>query len=320
MKTISYAIILALCVIFLPGAATAQISKPITIVVPYPPGGPYDIFARIVSPKLSKYIGQTVVIENRGGANGNLGAAYVSKAEPDGRTLLMLGSVHIINASLYKNLTYSVTKDLVPAAPIGSMDFVLLVHPSVPANSLQELLALAKSKPGDLTYASGGSGSVGHLAAVMMNTMSGTKMVHVPYRGTGPALTDTIGGQCNIFFAVPAASQQYIKSGQLKALAVTSLKRSPVLPNVPTMAESGIPGYEATMWLGIGAPAGTPKDIVQRLNASVNKAVHDPETLKLMQIQGGEPLTMSVDELAAFVRKDIAKWAAVVKASGATVD
>jgi len=321
MYSCLYAVLVALCItLAMPGFAAAQLSKPITIVVPYPPGGPYDIFARLISPKLSKNLGQSVVIENRGGANGNIGADFVRKAQPDGRTLLMMGSVHVINASLYKNLTYNVTKDLVAVAPVASTEFVLLTHPSVPANSLQQLLTLARSKPGDLTYASGGSGSVGHLAAVMMNSMAGTRMVHVPYKGSGPALTDLMGGQVNVFFNTVPASLQHVKAGTVKALAVTSRTRSALLPDLPTMEQAGLPGYQATMWLGIATPAGTPKDVVNRLNAEIKKAVYDPETLKLMKVQGGEPMAMSPEELAVFVREDIVKWSKVVKESGATVD
>jgi len=316
-----YAVMVALgLALAMPGIAGAQLTKPITIVVPYPPGGPYDIFARLVSPKLSKSIGQPVVIENRGGANGNIGADYVRKAEPNSRTLLMTGSVHSINVSLYKNLNYSFTKDLIAVAPVATSEFVLLIHPSVPANSLQQLLALAKSKPGNLTYATGGSGSVGHLAAVMMNSMAGTQMVHVPYKGAGPALTDLMGGQVNMLINTVPASLQHIKAGTVKALAVTSLKQSSLLPDVPTMAQAGLPGYEAVSWFGIAAPAGTPRDIVLKLNAEIKKAVQDPDTQKQMHAQGGEPMVMGVDELAAYIREEIKMWAKVVKESGATVD
>lgn len=293
---------------------------PIRIVVPFPPGGPFDLLARMIQPKLQSALGTTIVVENRGGAGGNIGAAVVARAKPDGQTLLMMGSAHSISASLYRKLPYDLARDLVPVAPVANAAFVLLARNALPVNTPQELFKLAREGDGKISYASGGVGSVGHLAAVRMNLMSGTKMIHVPYKGSGPALNALIGGHVDLFFNTIAASLPQITAGRVKPLAVTSASRSPLLPQVPTLDESGLKGYVATSWFGLAAPAGTPAEIVQRLNAEVTKAVKDPEMAAKMAQQGLDPLVMDPAAFGTFVRNDIAAWAKEVKESGATVD
>lgn len=293
---------------------------PVKIVVPYPPGGPFDILARMIQPKLQAALGTTVIVENKAGAGGNIGAEAVARAKPDGHTLLMMGSAHSISATLYAKLPYDPAKDLVPVAPVAEAAFVLLASNKVPADTPKDLFKLAKERSGKVTYASGGAGSVGHLAAVRMNLMSGTEMIHVPYKGSGPALTDLIGGQVDLFFNTIVASVPQIKAGKVKPLAVTASARSPLLPEVPTLAESGLKGYVATSWFGLAAPSGTPGAIVRRLHEEVTNALKQPEMAEEMKKRGLDPLLMDAAEFGAFVRKDISAWAREVKQSGATVD
>lgn len=303
-----------------PVSQSAYPSGAIKIVVPYPPGGPYDLLARMIQPKLAAVLGAAIVVENKGGAGGNIGADAVARAKPDGHTLLMMGSGHSIAASLYKKLPYDPARDLIPVAPVANAAFVMLATNSLPADNTRDLFSLAKAKPEQVSFASGGAGSVGHLAAVRMNLMAGTKMVHVPYKGSGPALTDIIGGQTQIFFNTIVASLPHVKAGKVKALAVTSSARSPLLLQVPTLDEEGLKGYVATSWFGLAAPAGTPEAIVQKLNAEVTKLVKDPEMSAKMAKQGLDPLVMNAEEFKTFVHNDIDAWAKEVEASGATVD
>ncbi len=305
-----------------PGAlAQSYPSKPITLVVPFTVGGTTDILARLVGQQLSERLKQRVIVENRPGAGANIGTAQVARAAPDGYTLLM-GTIgtHAINQSLYKNLTFDPIKDFAPVTRVAMVPNVLVVNPSLPVKSVQELIAYGKANPGKLTFASAGSGSSIHLSGELFKSMTGVNMLHVPYKGSSPAVTDLIGGQVTTMFDNLPSSMPHIKSGKLRAVAVTSAKRSPSLPDVPTVAEAGLSGYEATSWFGILAPAGTPAPIINQLNTQIVQALSDPEVRKQMAEQGAEPHPEKPDEFAAFIGSETAKWAKVVKDSGATVD
>jgi tripartite-type tricarboxylate transporter receptor subunit TctC len=302
-------------------AQGAYPSKPIRIVVPFAAAGTTDILARAVGNEMQKAMGQPVVVENRPGAGGNLGSDVVAKAAPDGYTLLV-GAVspQAINVTLYPKMPYDVMRDFVHITLIAAVPNVLEVHPSVPVKTVKELIALAKSKPGQLTYASSGSGTSIHLSAELFKTMAGVDMLHIPYKGSGPAITDLVGGQVQLMFDNLPSSIAQIKAGKLRAIAVTTLKRSPALPDVPTIAESGLPGYDASSWFGMHAPAGTSKDIVQKLYQVVSKSLHTSEMTERLATQGAEAVGNTPEEFTEFVRAEIAKWAKVVKASGARVD
>ncbi len=248
-------------------------AKPITVVVPYPPGGPTDIVARVVAQGLGDELKQTIIIDNRSGAGGNIGADMVAKAAPDGYTLLLATTAHAINMSLFKNLNYDTRKSFAPVSLLTSGPLVIVTRPDLPASNVRELIELAKSTPGKLTFASSGNGQSTHLAAELFGAMAGVRMVHVPYRGSAPALTDVMGGQADIMFDTMLSSMPYVNGGKLKALTVTGAARSPAAPNVPTVAEAGLPGYEATAWNGLLAPAGTPASVVDRLNSALQKVL-----------------------------------------------
>jgi tripartite-type tricarboxylate transporter receptor subunit TctC len=301
--------------------ADAYPTKLIRMIVPFPAGGTTDILARSVGQKLGEALGQQVIIDNRPGAGGNIGSDMVAKAAPDGYTLLM-GTVgtHAINPSLYPKMPYDHVKDFAPIALVAGVPNVLVVNPSVEAKSMQELIALAKAKPGQLSFASSGNGTSIHLSAELFKTMAGVDMLHVPYKGSAPALTDLIGGQVNLMFDNLTSSLSYIKAGKLRALAVTSSKRSPALPDVPTIAEAGLPGFEASSWFGVFAPAGTPPEIIARLNKEIVKALSSAELKERLAGQGAEAVGDSPEQFAAHIKSETAKWAKVVKASGATVD
>ena len=306
-------------------AATAQAqtypSKPIRMIVPFPPGGTTDILARAIGAELTKAWGQPVVIENRPGAGGNIGSEAVAKSPGDGYTLLM-GTVgtHGINPSLYKKMPYDAVKDFAPVTLVALVPNILVVHPSVPAKSVVELIALAKKQPGKLTYASSGNGTSIHLSGALFESLTGVQMVHVPYKGSAPAVTDLLGGQVNMMFDNMPSALPHVKAGKLRPLGVTSAKRSPAVPDVPTIAEAGVKGYEASSWFGVLAPARTPKDIVAKLNAGIAKSLGTPEMKEKLSSQGAEPVGNTPEQFGAFIRAEIDKWAKVVKASGATVD
>ncbi len=306
-------------------AATVQAqtypSKPIRMIVPFPPGGTTDILARAIGAELTKAWGQPVVIENRPGAGGNIGSEAVAKSPGDGYTLLM-GTVgtHGINPSLYKKMPYDAVKDFAPVTLVALVPNILVVHPSVPAKSVAELIALAKKQPGKLTYASSGNGTSIHLSGALFESLAGVQMVHVPYKGSAPAVTDLLGGQVNMMFDNMPSALPHVKAGKLRALGVTSAKRSPAVPDVPTIAEAGVKGYEASSWFGVLAPATTPKDIVAKLNAEIAKSLGTPEMKEKLSSQGAEPVGNTPEQFGAFIRAEIDKWAKVVKASGATVD
>jgi tripartite-type tricarboxylate transporter receptor subunit TctC len=289
--------------------------RPIRVVVPFGPGGPADVAARLIGNVLQESFGQPFVIENRPGAGGVIGTQEAAKSPPDGYTLLMMSSTQTANESLVPlaQRKYELMRDLVPIAPVNYSDLVIVVHPDVAARTLQDFIALAKSQPGKLNYASSGQGTPYHMAGELFKTMAGVDIVHVPYRNSGEARSGVIGGQVQMMIdAVPAMAPN-IAEKQVRALATTGTARSNVLPDVPTVTEAGVPGYEATIWLGLMAPAGTPKPIIDKLNAAVSAFVKRPEILKLWQEQGALPMSMSPEEFDKFLRNDIAKWAEVVK-------
>ncbi|MDF3831677.1 tripartite tricarboxylate transporter substrate binding protein [Cupriavidus basilensis] len=306
------------------GAAYAQgnyPTKPITLIVPFSAGGTTDILARIVGLQLGKALGQPVVIDNRPGAGGNIGASLAAKAPGDGYTLFM-GTIgtHAINQSLYSKLPFDPVKDFAPITRVAMVPNIVVVNPKVPVNNVKELIAYVKANPDKLSYGSSGSGSSMHLSGELFNSMTGLHIQHIPYKGSAPAVNDLLGNQIGLMFDNMPSSYPHVKAGKLRAIAVTSAKRSPALPNVPTVAESGVPGYEATSWFALYATGGTPQPIVDRLNAEVVKILAMPEVQKQMADQGAEPHPEKPAQLAAFMKLEAAKWAKVVKASGATVD
>ena len=302
-----------------PASAAAQAwpAKPIRLMVPFPPGGSTDIVARIVAQKLSERLGQSIVIENRGGAGGTLGTAAVAKAAPDGYTLGVAStSTHVVAPGVYAKLEYDPVKDFAPVGLMAVSPYLLVVNPSLPARTLQELIALAKKQPGKLNYASAGIGSTTHLAMEMLKYASSTYMLHIPYSGNGPAGTALIGGQVEILFGSLPALLPHAKSGRARALAVGTPKRSPSLPEVPTVAESGYPGFDASLWLAIMAPAGTPQPVLERLNKELAALIALPEMRDALDKAGAEPLTGSPAELAAMIRDGVSKYAQIIKTAG----
>jgi len=304
----------------LPAWSQSYPSHPVRIIVPFAAGGPADIYARVVGQRLQEALGQPFVVEDRPGGGSVVGTDAVAKSAPDGYTLLMMSNTHTVNESLISNKPFQLLRDFLPVAPVNYSDLVLVVHPSVPANTLKELIALAKSKPHVLNYASSGPGTPYHMAGELFKAMAGLDIVHVPYKGSSGARTDILGGQVQMMFDAITTMAPNVRAGKLKALGTTGKVRSPVLPEVPTVAEAGVPGYEAVIWLGIMAPAGTPKPIVERLNAEIRKIVHSPEIKEAWAKQGAAPMSMSTEEFGQYLREDIAKWANIVKISGAKVD
>lgn len=296
-------------------------NKPIHLIVPFPPGGPADILARIIGPRLAQRLGQPIIIENRPGAGGNIASDFVAKSNPDGYNLV-LGFVgtHAINNSLYTNMPYDNIKDFAPVAPIASVSIMLVVHPSVPASSISQLIELAKSKPGKLTYGSPGNGTPQHLAGQLFETMAGVDMVHVPYKGAVPALTDLLGGHLSMIFSSLPPALPHVNNGKLRGIAVTSLVRSPVSPSIPTVSESGLKGFEIINWYGVLAPSGTPKNIITTLNTEIVKIMNLPEVAKVLFEQGAVPMTSTPEQFATFIKDETGKWAKLVKFSGARID
>jgi tripartite-type tricarboxylate transporter receptor subunit TctC len=302
-----------------PAAAQSYPSKPVRFVVPYAAGGATDLIARTIGEKLSASLGQPFVIDNRPGAATLLGAQLVAKAEPDGYTLLMATSTTLaINASLYSKLPYDPVKDFAPISLAIQHPFVLLVDPKLPVQSVKQLVALAKAKPGQLAYASGGSGSFPHLAMAMFQSMVGIDVIHVPYKGSAPALTDLMGGQIAMMFDNTALN--YVKGGKIRALAVTTKDRLSVMPDVPTLAEAGVPGYELAAWQGVIATAGTPRPIVDKLNGEIVKLLQLPDVRSRLTADGGQIITSTPDQFAAYIKTEIGRFAKVVKDSGAKVE
>jgi tripartite-type tricarboxylate transporter receptor subunit TctC len=306
------------------GTATAQSNYPakaIRYVVPFPAGGPLDIVARAIGQELTKSWNQPVIIDNRPGAGGNIGADLVAKAPADGYTILMGAvSTHAINVTLYSKLPYDPIKDFAPVTLITSVPNVLVLHPSVPAKNVKELIALAKARPGQLNFASGSTGSAGHLAGELFKSMAGVEMTHIPYKGAAPAVIDLIAGHVSLMFDNLSSALPNIKSGRIRALAVTTLKRSPLLPQLPTISEAGLRGFDVATWFGIFAPAGTPPDIVARLNNETVRILHTPDMRERLAALGAEPIGDKPDEFAAFIKTEIPKYAKVIKTSGAKAD
>jgi tripartite-type tricarboxylate transporter receptor subunit TctC len=296
-------------------------ARPVRLVVPFPAGGTTDILARAAAQKMSEAWGQQVVVDNRPGAAGNIGAELVAKSAPDGYTLLM-GTVgtHAINASLYSKLPYDPVKDFAPVILVAGVPNVLVIGPALPVNSVQELIAYAKANPGKLNFASSGSGTSIHLSGELFKTLTGVQMTHVPYKGSAPALTDLMGGQVHLMFDNLPSSLAFIKAGKLRALAVTSTARAAALPDVPTLVEAGVPGFEASSWFGILAPAGTPRDVVMRINGEVAKWLASPDARDKLSGQGAIPAGGTPEDFARHIKGEMAKWAKVVKESGAKVD
>jgi tripartite-type tricarboxylate transporter receptor subunit TctC len=309
---------LAACATLVPAAAQDYPNRPITLVVPYAAGGGNDVMARIVGEKMSKTLGQQVVIENRPGAGGAVATRAVAKAAPDGYTLVIGGTGSLaVNPSLYANAGYDPRKDFAPVGLIGTSAMILLVHPSVPAKSVAELIALAKKDAGKLNYASAGVGSGIHLAAELFATMAGVKLTHIPYKGTGPALADLVGGHVSIYFSSLPSAIGIAKEGKVRALAVTGPKRSDIFPDLPTVAEAALPGFEAVLRYGIVAPAGTPRPVVDKLNAALRAALSDPDTKARMARDGTEPVPSTPEQYAADIDREETKWSEVVRKSGA---
>jgi tripartite-type tricarboxylate transporter receptor subunit TctC len=296
-------------------------AKPVRLVVPFPAGGTTDILARAVAQKLSEAWGQQVIVDNRPGAGGNIGSDLVAKSKPDGYTLLM-GTVgtHAINPSLYKNMPYDHVKDFAPVILVAGVPNVLVVNPSLPVHSVPELIAYAKANPGKLNFASSGNGTSIHLSGELFKAMTGVEMTHVPYKGSAPALTDLIGGQVQLMFDNLPSSLPFIKAGKLRALAVTSGARAAALPDLPTLAESGLPGFEASSWFGVLAPAGTPRDIVAKLNGAIAGWLASPEAKEKLLAQGAIAAGGAPEDFARHIGAETSKWAKVVKASGAHID
>ena len=315
-------LLLSACIALFSIASHAQEypAKPVRIIVPFAAGGPADIYARFIGQRLQDALGQNFIVDNRPGAGAIIGTDAVAKSAADGYTLLMMSNTHTVNESLIPNKPYQLLRDFVPIAPINYSDLVLVVHPSVPANNLAELLHLAKSKPKELNYASSGNGTPYHMAGELFKAMAGVDIVHVPYKGSSGARTDVLGGQVQMMFdAVPTMSD-HVRSGKVKAFGTSGEKRSTVLPNVPTISEAGVAGYDAVIWLGLMAPRNTPREIVNRLNVEITKITSRPEVRDAWGKQGALAMTMTPDEFARFVTNDIAKWERIVRISGAKPD
>jgi len=295
-------------------------SRPIRMVVPLSPGGFADVPGRILAARLSSLLGYNVFVGNRPGAGGTIGADFVAKSAPDGYTLLFTGTPHVISAWIYKKLPYDALKDFEPVALVASGPYVLVVNPQLAVNSVRELVAAAKAQPGKIDYASSGNGSAQHLVSALFASMAGIELNHVPYKGSGPAMQDLLGGQVKVSFAGIPNVLPHVKAGRLRALAVSTPRRAPDLPEVPTVAEAGVPGYEATLWLNLAAPPGTPAEIVQRLYTETAKALQDAELQQNFRAAGVEASPMSPQELAGFLRAEYEKWGKVVRATGATVN
>jgi tripartite-type tricarboxylate transporter receptor subunit TctC len=295
--------------------------KPVTYIVPFPPGGTTDILARAIALKLGPALGTTIVVENKPGAGGNIGSDFVAKARPDGYTILG-GTIssHAINPSIYKSMPYDAVKSFQPITLIGTNANVLVVGAASPYKSVQDVIAAAKAKPGSISFASAGNGTSQHLSGELFKSLAGIQMEHVPYKGSGPAIQDVMAGHVPLMFDTTVVAAPHIQSGKVRALAVTSTKRVGSLPNVPTMAESGVKGYEIVSWQGIFAPAGTPKEVVQRLNAEVVKILAMPDVRERLAGLGLDPVGNTPDEFAAFQKGEIAKWAKVVKEAKISAD
>jgi tripartite-type tricarboxylate transporter receptor subunit TctC len=324
MMTSTRRTLLAACAaaILLPAGALAQAwpAKPITMVVPFPPGGPTDLVARVLAQKLGEQLGQNVLVDNKGGANGNIGAVAVARAPADGYTLLYNTSSITLSPALYKSLQYDVEKDFAPVALTAVVPLALVVHPSIPANNVREFVAYAKANKGKLSYGSAGNGNVTHLGAFQFVQANGIDAVHVPFKGSAPADLALASGDIQFMTDTVNSVMGFVRDKRMKMLAVTTAKRMSLFPDVPTLAESGMPGFEVGAWQGVMVPAATPKAVVERLNAEINKALQHPDVKAKLAAQGAEPLGSSTAEYGAYVKGEIARWDKVVKASGVTIE
>lgn len=310
----------ALAALGMSGIASAQQypSRPVRLIVPFAPGGGTDILARVIGQKLAESLGQQFVVDNRAGAGGNIGAELTAKAARDGYTIMMVSASYSVNAAIYK-LSFDPVKDLNAVAQVASVPFVLVGYPSLPANNVKELIALARAKPGELNYASSGNGSAPHLAGALLMLMTNTQMVHVPYKGGSPAINDVIAGQVQMLFSTVIQAMPFIKAGRLKPIALASTKRAPSLPQVATIHESGVTGFDVTNWFGILAPDGTPQPIVAKLNSEIVRHVQSPELMQRLAAEGADPVSGSPAEFEKLIRADIAKYSRVVKEANITV-
>ena len=314
--------LIAAPLIFLSAAVIAQTypTKPVRVVIPWPPGGSNDVVGRIVMQRVAESTGQQFIVDNRAGAAGSIGADVVAKAPPDGYTIMVHSTSHVGNAHLYKKLPYDTLKDFMGVALLAAQPGALTVHPSLPVKNVREFIALAKKSPGTINYSSSGNGSAPHLSMALLVAMTGIKLVHVPYKGGAPQVTALVSGETQASLATVSTVLVHIQSGRLRALGVSSGKRSGVLPDVPTIAESGVPGYEMSPWIGVFTPAGTSKDIVNRLNAEINKALKTPEVSQLLASQALDALGSTPEEFDARIRADYDKYAKLIKLTGAQVD
>ena len=303
------------------GAAAAQNypAKTVRMVVGYPPGGPTDVLARIVSQKLTQTWGQQVIVDNRPGASGMIGAEFTARAAPDGYTLLMVPVTYAVTPSLFAKMTYDVEKDLSPVAQVAAAPFILVVHPTLPVKTVKDLIALDRRSPGQINFASASTGGMPHLAGELFNSMTGTKLVHIPYKGAAPATTDLLSGQVTLMFNNMLSAMPQVKAGRLRAVAVTSSKRSAAAPELPTIAET-VPGYEASGWYGAFAPAATSKELIGRLNAEINRIMKMPDITQRLAGDGVEAVGTTPEQFGAYLKQEVAKWGKVVKASGAKAD
>jgi tripartite-type tricarboxylate transporter receptor subunit TctC len=318
------AVLLAAGAAALPGAASAQAgasypNRPIRLVVPFPPGGSVDPLARTVGQKLGEALGQQVIVDNRPGGNTVIGTDFVAKSPPDGYTLLLTASSHVTQPQLLQ-APYDPIKDFTPVATLSTSDMIVVVNPNVPVNSIRELVALAKSRPGTLNYSSAGNGNPNHLAGELLDMMAGVKTTHVPYKGGAPAITDLVGGQVQFSYGSPITVLPHIKAGRLRAIAVTSPKRMALLPEVPTVAESGLPGYEIGIWYGLLAPAGTPKDVIAKLNAEINKITALPETEARFEAGGMVRYVATADRFDQMLKSDMEKFGRIIKTANVKLD
>jgi tripartite-type tricarboxylate transporter receptor subunit TctC len=298
------------------GVATSFPSKSITIVIPATPGGAIDLTARVIGPKLTDAWGKPLVVENKAGATGIIGTEFIAKATPDGQTLVLVASSHAINPSMFKKLPYDTVKSFEPVVLTHVLPLMLVVHPSLPVKNVQELIAYAKANPGKLSFASSGPGGAPHMSGELFKSMAGLDMIHVPYKGSTAAHSDLLAGRVSLMFDTVSAISPHVKSGALRALAVTTAKRSAAMPDVPTMAEAGMKGYETSTWGGVLAPAGTPKDVVAKLNGEINKALAAPDVRQRMLDAGIEPAGGTPQQFTTFIQSEMAKWAKVAKTAG----
>ncbi len=303
-----------------PAWAQGYPSKSVRIVVPFAAGGPADNYARFIGQRLSEALGQPFVVDDRPGAGSIIGTDIVAKAPADGYTLLMMSNTHTVNETLIPNKPFVLLRDFVPVAPVNYSDLVLVTHPGLPVQNLQDLIRLAKAHPGKYNYASSGPGTPYHMAGELFKSLAGIYLVHIPYRGSSGARTDIIGGQVDMMFDAVTTMAEQARAGKVRAIATSGRQRSAVLPDVPTLNEAGVPGYEATIWLGLMAPKGTPAAIVQQLNEAVSKIVSDPQVRQLWTTQGATPLLMNPQQFELYVREDIGKWAKVIKSAGIRAD